>query len=108
MPIYDRRCVTCDIVTGTELYELVHDPNPPCPQCGNPTERIAGMRGAVDDSIPGGVEIKHGLCNPDGSPRRYYSHSEMRKEAAKRGLVEFVRHVPDRGSDKSKNTSRWY
>lgn len=39
------------------------------------------------DSIPGGLVIEHGLCNADGTPRRYDSHSEIRLECAKRNLM---------------------
>jgi hypothetical protein len=75
---------------------------------GDPTAH-APMRGAViPDDIPGGVLIEHGICNEDGSPRRYYSKSEMAAEAKRRGLVNMVRHVPDsRDSDKSAQTTRW-
>jgi hypothetical protein len=41
------------------------------------------------DLIPGGMMIAHGICNPDGTPRRYDSHSEMRRAAAERGLVSW-------------------
>ena len=43
--------------------------------------------GIVPDGIPGGIEIKHGLCNPDGTPRRYYSMTEIKQEANRRGLT---------------------
>jgi hypothetical protein len=59
------------------------------------------------DDIPGGVLIKNGLCHPDGSPRKYYSKSEMAREAARRGLTNHVEHIPSRGSDKNPNTQRW-
>ena len=42
--------------------------------------------GIIGDEIPGGLEIKHGLCNPDGSPRKYYSKTEIYQEANKRNL----------------------
>jgi hypothetical protein len=32
------------------------------------------------DSIEGGIEIAHGLCNADGTPRRYDSRSEIKLE----------------------------
>ena len=41
------------------------------------------------DSIPGGLEIAHGLCNADGTPRRYDSRSDIRREAQARGLVSW-------------------
>lgn len=68
-----------------------------------------GANSVIADDIPGGVEIRHGLCNSDGSPRRYYSKSEMAREAKKRGIVNRVEHVPvpNSGSDKSIHTTRW-
>lgn len=47
------------------------------------------------DDIPGGVLIQHGLCNPDGTPRRYDSHSAMRAEAARRGLMNWSEKYTD-------------
>ena len=107
MPFYDRRCVPCGLVTGTDLYEPLNAENPACPTCGASTERIAAPYAAQSDDIPGGVEIRHGLCNPDGSPRRYYSKTEMTREAKRRGLMNLVEHIPSRGSDKNANTQRW-
>jgi hypothetical protein len=62
----------------------------------------------IADEIPGGVLIKHGLCDANGDPVRYYSKSAIAAEAKKRGLVQRVEHVPLRGSDKSPHTTRWY
>lgn len=61
----------------------------------------------IDDSIPGGLVIRHGLCNEDGTPRRYDSKSEIALEAKRRGMVNYVRHQPPKGTDKSRHTSRW-
>lgn len=66
-----------------------------------------GANGVIPDDIPGGVLMEHGICNSDGSPRRYYSKSEMAREAKARGLMPFVRHTPEQGSDKSPFTTRW-
>jgi hypothetical protein len=69
---------------------------------------LAGRTAFVHgDDIPGGLEIRHGLCNADGSPRKYYSKTEIAREAKKRGLTNHVTHVPDKGSDKNKHTTRW-
>ena len=73
------------------------------PFCPHPHE--VGF--VIGDDIPGGLEIRHGICNEDGSPRKYYSKSEMRAEAKRRGVENVVEHVPERGSDKSKHTTRW-
>jgi hypothetical protein len=76
---------------------------------GNPSDHGKGTPQAIADSIPGGLEVRHGLCNLDGSPRTYYSHSEIKREAEKRGLTNVVTHVPSQGSDKNKHnhTTRW-
>ncbi len=68
-----------------------------------------GVSQAIADGIPGGVEIRHGLCNSDGSPRTYYSHSEIKREAEKRGFTNVVTHVASPGSDKNEkgHTTRW-
>jgi hypothetical protein len=62
-----------------------------CPTCGQPThdatERTGAAPGVIPDGIPGGIEIRHGLCNDDGTPRRYYSKTEIRREALHRGMV---------------------
>lgn len=67
-----------------------------------------GNSNVIGDDIPGGVEIRHGICNEDGSPRRYYSKSEMVKEAKRRGLRNHVEHVTVPGTDKNPHTKKWY
>lgn len=69
---------------------------PECPTCHGPTIRLflpTSLPMVLGDSIPGGIEIKHGLCNPDGSPKKYYSHSEIHKAAKAKHLV----NRPERG-----------
>lgn len=87
------KCIKCDKV-------IVIGDWPFCPH-------DKGNSSVIGDDIPGGLEIRHGLCNEDGSPRRYYSKTEIAKEAKRRGLVNIVEHVPEPGSDKSKYTSKW-
>ena len=41
------------------------------------------------DSIEGGLEIAHGLCNADGTPRRYYSKSEIKAACELKGIVPY-------------------
>lgn len=43
--------------------------------------------GVIGDDIPGGLDVKHGVCWPDGTPRRFYSKSEIRKAAHAAGLT---------------------
>lgn len=110
MPMYDLRCDMCGH-TDYDVYEAINANREHCGHCdeGGVMQRVIlpTRRAIITDEIPGGVEIKHGLCNPDGSPRRYYSKSEIAREAAKRGLENHVVHRGSHGSDKSPHTSRW-
>src|SRR6185312_6542718 len=109
MPIYDRQCPHCGCVWIDRL-ERIETPDPPCSSCGTLTKRafLTHTSAAVaPDGIPGGIEIKHGICWPDGTPRRFDSRSEMKRVAQDMGVQNVVRHVPLPGSDKSPHTSRW-
>ncbi len=106
MPLFDRKCSTCGNIR-LDSYE----PTPQtvlCP-CGAEMEKVWLGRAAavIDDSIPGGYLVRHGICWPDGSPRRYDSKSEMARQAKRQGLTNAVEHIGSPGSDKNKNTSRW-
>lgn len=105
MPMYDLICKN-----GHEQRDrlLPVGKRPLCPNCGEPTETLWDQScGVIGDDIPGGIEIRHGLCNADGTPRRYYSYSEIRKEAERRGLTQIVRHTTGPDSDKNKHTTKW-
>lgn len=105
MPFYDLVCPQ-----GHEQIDLLLKlgERPPCPTCGGATETLwRSSSNVVGDECD--VTIRHGICNPDGTPRRYYSKSEMVRVAKEKGLVNAVRHTTDprTGSDKSKITTRW-
>lgn len=124
MPFYDRRCNLCGH-TQIDVYEPVGAPNKPCPAkthvefepdcnvqhadypCGGTMERawLSSAPGVIGDECD--VVVRHGICNEDGSPRRYRFKSEMRAEAKRRGLVNTVEHIGAPGSDKSAHTTRW-
>lgn len=53
------------------------------------------------------VQIRHGLCNADGSPKRYTSKQQLARDAKAHGLLNYVTHVGEKGSDKSKHTQMW-
>ena len=54
----------------------------------------------IQDSIEGGLVIEHGLCNEDGSPRTYYSQSEIDRACAVRGLTRWTDiHTEDKTRD---------
>jgi len=110
MPMYDRICRNGHQTIDCWEPITVLEPVKPCKECGAPTERAWLQRASnvIGDGIPGGELMHHGICNDDGTPKRYYSKSEMARAAAEKGLVNAVRHVPDnKGTDKSKHTTRW-
>jgi hypothetical protein len=56
------------------------------------------------------VMIRHGICNEDGSPRRFDSKSDIRRAAKEKGLTwggDHTTHIPLPGSDKNPHTTRW-
>jgi len=112
MPNYDRQCANGH--QQLDCWEPMTNPgDPACPTCALPLVRtlLGGQTNAVkDDSIPGGLWIRNGLCHPDGTPRRYDSWTEIHREAKRLGLEPKVNHVTDprTGSDKSTFTTRWF
>ena len=107
MPIYDLTCPS-----GHEQIDVLLKigERPPCPICGQATSTLwRSSPNVIQDSIEGGVLIHHGICNADGTPKRYYSHSDIKKAAAAKGLRSRVEHVtnPQSGSDKNPHTTRW-
>lgn len=77
-----------------------------CPTCAGPATRVVcdapnRAPSVIPDDIPGGLWVKHGLCNADGSPRRYDSKSAIREEASRRGFTVLGETPKDRGA-------RWY
>lgn len=42
--------------------------------------------GIVSDELHG-YEARHGVCNPDGSPRKFYSKTDLKRALNEKGLV---------------------
>lgn len=85
MPTYDRVCGTCS--HKFEVIERMAEDGPvACKECGGDAHRIISTHSVTGDDIPGGIMIEHGICNPDGSPKRYDSKSAIYKAAKKAGL----------------------
>lgn len=57
-----------------------------CPSCFHASDSTNKSAMINTDDIPGGIDIKHGICNDDGSPKRYYSKSEIKRAAYDKGL----------------------
>jgi len=108
MPFYDLVCENNH--EQVDLF-LKMGERPPCPTCGSPTSTLwKGKRNIIGDDIPGGILINHAICHEDGTPKRYYSKSEIQKAAKAAGYTNLVEHVTDprSGSDKNPHTTRWY
>jgi len=78
---------------GHKFVEMLwdSDPLPSCPICGQTSDLYADHSIRLHAPAVHGDEIdiwvKNGICNDDGSPKRYRSKSEIRAAAAARGLV---------------------
>lgn len=59
------------------------------------------------DEIPGGIMIANGICHEDGTPKRFDSRSEIRKEAAAKGLVEWGNVYTEDRLKESKERAEW-
>jgi len=94
MPIYDRRCEKCE-KDFTDCYEPISAPMRVC-DCGGDAPRIISCHAVTADDIPGGILIEHGIGNPDGTAKRYYSKSDIYKAAKAKGLRcgEFLNGSP--------------
>jgi hypothetical protein len=55
------------------------------------------------DDIPGGVEIQNAICNPDGTPKRYYSKSAMKAAAELRGVMPYHEVYAEEGEGRIKD-----
>lgn len=57
-------------------YELPYS----CPDCSKPTDfesaRVGKAPGVIGDEL-NNYEAKHAVCNPDGSPRKFSSKTEL-------------------------------
>lgn len=72
---------------------------------GKQEDHRPGNSNAIGDEID--IQMRHGLCNDDGSPKRYTSREQMNRDAKARGLTSYVVHQPPPGTDKSRWTTRW-
>ena len=95
----DLECPSCGHV---RLDVYVEGRDYPLCECGTQTAWLPsfGNLTVLPDDIPGGVLIEHGLCNADGSPKRYYSRSEIKMACAVKGLVPWTDvYTEDRTKD---------
>lgn len=111
MPLYSYACPACN-TQFDRISTIAARNEQDCDTCKARLERVytAETGAVIGDDIPGGYVVRHGLVNADGSPRTFYSKSEMAKEAKRRGLINYVVHtpIPKSGSDKSVHTVKWF
>lgn len=103
MPMRDRRCPECGW-SKDDNYEPRTAMDVLCPN-GHKTEILFTSNVSIhgDDQFVGGKTFE----NLGNRPVTVHSRSELKREMAARGLQPFVRHVGERGSDRSKHTTRW-
>lgn len=106
---FKRRVYVCSAGHATAMFRWDTDSAPVCGDCGASTVEDGDLYGkapcVVGDECD--VWVRHGICNPDGTPKHYTSKAAMREAATALGLENRVRHIPMRGSDKSPHTTRW-
>ena len=101
MPAYDLVCED-----GHEVLDVVHsvkEGHPPCPTCGKPLSTLWRTYGAGHQGDEIDIWIRHGICNDDGSPKRYRSKEEIKRAAKAKGL-----RIKDDLPDAKPNTHRLY
>ncbi len=78
--------MVCENCHKDTLSLVVNNKQLFCWSCHNATKGQHGQAPSViPDSIPGGLEIRHGICWPDSTPRKFYAKSEIKKAAYETG-----------------------
>ncbi len=99
MPLYSYRCPTC--ATDEDRFSTIAARQDQICACGTPLTRVWTVPAVQDDSLDEWNE------NVAHDPVHFTSKRDKRLYLTQHDLVEFVRHVGQPGSDKSKMTTRW-
>lgn len=99
MPLYSYCCPSCN--AAVDLFSPIATRNEQECACGTRLTRTYTPSAVVDDSLDEWNE------NVAHEPVHFSSKSEKRLYLKQHNLVEFVRHVGEQGSDRSKHTTRW-
>lgn len=108
MLMIDLYCTHCEFILPDILKRSgMREPPYTCPKCHHKTlvKTMLQAPGVIGDECD--VTIKNGLCNADGSPRRYTSKADIKRVAKHRNLVNWVEHKGTASGDKSKVTQRF-
>lgn len=117
--VFKKRRYVCveDPVHRFEAMRWESEGLPSCPECGGKVDlwygrNFFGSAQIISDEID--IEIRHGLCNEDGTPKRWRSMSELRKAASEKGLVIFgetpkptTQLAEQRAREKEERAKRW-
>ena len=108
--LIDIQCTGCGVIQEDRYVDIeTLEPH----SCGAKFVKVLLQHShgvVIGDDIPGGVMVEHGICNADGTPKRYDSRSEIRRACAEKGFkwgFDTNHHIPQRGSDKSPHTTKW-
>lgn len=79
--------MTCENCQDSVGKVVIHEKALWCLPCHTLSKGVAFGQapGIATDGIPGGLLIKHGICNEDGTPKRYDSKSEIKRAAFEAG-----------------------
>jgi len=72
--------------------------------CPLQPRRAAAVR---PDNIPGGVLIEHGICNDDGTPRRYDSYSAIDRACAEKGYRRWSEYYSEDRTKPAREQMEW-
>src|SRR5690349_9797934 len=104
MPFYDFACPACNW-KGERLAPIgaVID----CPTCGTKTEKqwTTNPNTRFEDVTWAGGKTFENMGTHE--PVTFYSPAEHKAFMKQQGIEPAVRHVPEKGSDKSRFTTRW-
>lgn len=108
MRMIDSRCRVCGAVS--ETLQRDHGSIDRC-KCGGERERVYTSAPTVPsnvqgDDIPGGFYAKHGICNEDGTPKRYDTKHEICDALNKAGLKPLENEIPVLSDEIERNLAR--
>lgn len=89
---WQMQCSACHEVFKGLAWSFNLDQAIPCPACGSegwyaPDAKKGVAPGMFGDELPVGYEARHGVCHPDGTPRRFDSKTELKRALNEAGLT---------------------
>lgn len=103
MPKYDFTCASGHILADRIVP---YGTRPACPECGGATEIVwmSSFPNVIGDDVPGGFVVE----NMTRETETFYSRSDWRRRQKELGVRHRDEFCPMPGTDKSKNSVRWW